>query len=469
MTIDATRAGGRLDDIAVDAFRQSLRGRLIGPTDPDYDEARKVYNGMIDRKPALIARCVDVGDVITSVNFAREQGLLLAIRSGGHNGPGLGVADDALVIDLGAMRGIRIDPVARTARVEAGCRFGDVDHATHAFGLAVPSGIISTTGVGGLTLGGGIGHLSRQCGLTIDNLLEVDMVLADGRFVTANAEQHPDLFWAVRGGGGNFGVVTSFLYRLHPIDTVYAGPMLWHMDRADEALRWYRDFLPAAPDELNGFFAFLAVPAAAPFPDELHGKIMCGVIWNYTGPKERAEETFKPIRELFGGPALDWVQPLPMPALQSLFDAFFPAGLQWYWKADFFDSISDEAVALHVEHAKRMPLGPSTMHLYPVDGVAGRADKDGTAWGYRDAKWAEVIVGVSPEPADKDRITTWAREYWTALHPHSMGGAYVNFMMDEGSERVRATYRDHYDRLAAIKAKYDANNLFRVNQNIAPR
>ncbi|HET7034553.1 MAG TPA: FAD-binding oxidoreductase [Thermomicrobiaceae bacterium] len=453
---------------AVQSLAQSLRGALIQPGDPTYDTARKVYNAMIDRHPALIAMCRDVADVIRGVNFAREHKLLLAIRGGGHNGPGLGVCDDGLVLDLSQMNGIRVDPVARTARVEAGAKLGDLDHATHGFGLATPSGIISTTGVGGITLGGGLGHLTRKLGLAIDNLLSADVVLADGRFVTADADHNADLFWAIRGGGGNFGVVTSFLFRLHPIDTVYAGPMLWPAERAAEILRWYRDFLPAAPDDLGGFFAFLRVPPGPPFPEDLHGKNMCGVVWCYTGPPARAEETFAPIRVRFGVPALDWVGPLPYPALQSMFDAVYPPGDQWYWKADFVKELSDEAIAEHVRHGSDLPTLQSTMHLYPIDGAASRVPEDATPWAYRDARWAEVIVGVSHDPQDRDLITRWARSYWEALHPYSAGGAYINFMMDEGQERVRTTYGPNYDRLAAIKATYDPANLFRVNQNITP-
>jgi FAD/FMN-containing dehydrogenase len=466
MAIDTN---ARIDETALQTLRAGFRGALIGPDDAGYDTARTVYNAMIDRKPALIARCASVADVITAVNFAREQSLLVAVRSGGHNGAGLGVCDDGLVIDLSPMKGIRVNPEDRTVRVDGGCTLGDVDHATHAFGLAIPSGIISTTGVGGITLGGGLGHLTRTCGLSIDNLLEVDMVLADGSFVTASAERHPDLFWAVRGGGGNFGIVTSFLFRAHPIGTVYAGPMLWYPEKAAEVLRWYRDFMPSAPEEFNGFFAFLGVPPGPPFPEHLWGKTMCGVVWCYTGPLEEADAAFAPIRALFGPPALDWVGPLPEPALQGMFDGIYPPGDQWYWKADFVNELSDEAIALHVQYGTALPTGKSTMHLYPIDGAAARVGKDATAWGYRDAKWAEVIVGVSPDPADNERMIAWAREYWNALHPYSAGGAYVNMMMDEGAERVQASYRGNYNRLVAAKAKYDPTNLFRVNQNIAPK
>jgi FAD/FMN-containing dehydrogenase len=455
----------------VAALRAKLRGEVVQPSDPGYDEARRVYNAMIDKRPAMIARCVDVADVTAALAFARDHDLLVAVRGGGHNGPGLGTCDDGLVIDLSPMKGVRVDPAARTARVGAGCTLGDVDHATHGFGLATPSGIISTTGVGGITLGGGLGHLTRKCGLAIDNLLAADVVLADGRFVTANSEEHADLFWAIRGGGGNFGVVTSFLFNLHPIATVYAGPMLWPLARATEVLRWYRDFLPAAPDDLNGFFAFLTVPPAPPFPDDLQGQKVCGVVWCYAGPLDRAEATFAPIRQRFGTPVLDWVGPLPHPALQSMFDPIYPAGDQWYWKADFFEALPDEAIARHVEFGAALPTWKSTMHLYPIDGAAGRVPQDATAWNYRHARWGQVMVGVGPDPADNPAMIAWARAYWAALHPYSAGGAYVNMLMDaadEGQDRVRASYGANYDRLAAIKARYDPTNLFRVNQNIAP-
>jgi FAD/FMN-containing dehydrogenase len=457
-----------VDQETIDQFAQQLRGTLIDRDNPGYDDARKVYNGMIDRKPLLIARCADVADVIACVNFAREHQLLVAVRGGGHNGPGLGVCDDGLVIDLSMMDGIRVDPEAKTVRVEGGALLGAVDHATHAFGMAIPSGIIASTGVGGLTLGGGIGHLTRKAGLSIDHLLEADVVLADGSLVVASKDQHDDLFWAIRGGGGNFGVVVSFLFSLEPISTVYAGPMLWTLDKATEVLSWYRDFLPAQPDDLNGFFAFISVPPGPPFPEELHGMTMCGIVWCYTGPLDQAESVFAPIRARFGAPALDWVGPIPHPALQGMFDPLYVTGLQWYWKADFFKEINDEAVAQFVAHGSSLPTGLSTMHLYPVDGAASRVPADATPWAYRDAKWAGVIVGVSPDPADKDRITKWARDYWNATHPYSAGGAYINFMMEEGADRVRATYGANYDRLAAIKKSYDPTNLFRVNQNIKP-
>ncbi len=444
-----------------------LRGEVIEAGDPGYDEARKVHNGMIDRHPRLIARCADVADVIAAVRYAQEQKLIVSIRGGGHNAGGLGVCDDGLAIDLSRIRYTHVDPQAGTVRVGGGCTWSDVDHATHAFGLAVPAGVIASTGVGGLTLGGGLGYLTRKHGLTIDNLISADLVLADGSVVTASEWQHEDLYWAIRGGGGNFGVVTSFLFKAHPIHTDYAGPMLWELDQAPAVMRWYRDFIRQAPDELNGFFAFLVVPPGPPFPEHLHLRKMCGIVWCYTGPAERAAETFRPIREMFP-PALDFVGPIPHPALQSLFDPLYPPGLQWYWKADFVNEISDAAIDLHMQHAAEMPTMFSTMHLYPINGAAARVGKQDTAWSYRDATWAQVIVGVDPDPANKDKIVNWARNYWNDLHPHSAGGAYVNFMMEEGDDRIQATYRENYERLAAIKAKYDPENFFRVNQNIRP-
>jgi FAD/FMN-containing dehydrogenase len=457
-----------MTDTTVAAFKAGLRGELIAPGDGKYDEARKVYNGMIDRRPRLIARCADVADVIAAVNFGRENKLLVSIRGGGHNAGGLGVCDDGLVIDLSPMRYVRVDAKRKTVLAGGGALWGDVDHATHPFGLAVPSGIISTTGVGGLTLGGGIGHLTRNFGLSIDNLLAVEMVLANGKLVTASSKENSDLFWAVRGGGGNFGVVTAFLFKGQPVHTNYGGPMLWHMEDAADVMKWYRKFITKAPKELNGFFAFLTVPPGPPFPEHLHNKKMCGVVWCYTGGVKKGPKVFKPIRG-FKTPALDMVGPIPHPVMNSMFDALYASGLQWYWKADFVHELSDEAIALHIDHGARMPTMLSTMHLYPIDGAAARVKSNATAWAYRDAKWSAVIVGVDPDPANKEKITAWSRDYWNALHPHSAPGAYVNFMMDsEGEDRVKASYGKNYSRLAKIKKRYDPTNFFRVNQNIRP-
>lgn len=457
-----------LDLSQLEQFKSKLRGPLIGRDDPAYEEACKVYNGMIHKRPLLIARCTDVADVIAAVNFGRENHLLTSIRGGGHNAGGLGLCDDGLVIDLTPLRYVRVDPKTKRVRVGGGCVWNEVDHATHPFGLAVPAGTISTTGVAGLTLGGGIGHLARKFGLTIDNLLSADMVLADGSFLTASAKQNDDLFWAIRGGGGNFGVVTSFEFRAHPVHTVHAGPMLWELDQAETVLKWYREFITQAPDELSGFFAFLTVPPVPIFPDHLHRRKMCGIVWCHCGGPRKAAQALQPARE-FLKPALDLVGPLPFPVLQSMFDALYPPGLQWYWKADFVKTLTDEAIRLNVEHGSRLPTMHSTMHMYPINGAAARVGPDDTAWGYRDGTWAQVIVGVDPDPSKKDLLIEWARAYWDALHPHSMGGAYVNFMMEEGEGRVQTSYRGSYGRLAAIKAKYDPANFFRVNQNIPPK
>lgn len=453
---------------AIELLRTQQRGELITRDDLKYDQARKLHNGMIDKRPALIARCVDVADVISAVNSARDNGLALAVRGGGHSGPGFGSCDEGLVIDLSNMRGVRVDPAQHTVRVAGGCVLGDVDHAAHAFGLAVPLGIASTTGVGGLTLGGGVGYLNRKYGLTIDNLLEVDMVLADGRFVTANTEENADLFWAVRGGGGNFGVVTSFLFRANPVHTIYGGPMIWRLDQAAQVINFWQDLMSSASDDLSGFFAFLTVPSGPPFPEPFHLQKMCGVIWCYTGPPEQSETVFEPIRQ-FGPPAIDFVGPMPYPALQSLFDPLLPRGLNWYWRANYFDALDDKVIALNVKYGSQLPTMLSTTHLYPLNGATGRVGKQDTAWSYRDAKYLQVMAAIDPDPVNNERMIEWAKDYWLALHPYSMGGGYVNMFMDEGDEFVKAAYRDNYSQLAQIKAKYDPQNLFRVNQNIKPK
>jgi FAD/FMN-containing dehydrogenase len=443
-------------------------GRLIGPEDAEYDEARKVYNAMIDRRPGLIARCASPDDVAQIVGFARAHDLPLAVRGGGHNGAGLGTVDEGVVIDLSSLRDIQVDPEARTVRVGGGCTWGEVDRATGEHGLATPSGIISTTGVGGLTLGGGLGHLTRKHGLAIDNLLEAEIVLASGERVRASADEHPDLFWAIRGGGGNFGVVTSFVFRLHKVSTVVAGPTLWPVEQAEEVLSVYREFLPGAPRELNGFFAFLSVPPGPPFPEELHLRKVCGVVWCYVGAAEDAAAAMAPMLDALPEPLLHGPAPMPYADLQGAFDGVYPAGHQWYWRADFVNEIPDEAVQAHARFGAEMPTWQSTMHLYPIDGAAHDVASSDTPWSYRDAKWGSVFAGVDPDPENAGVIKDWTVGYFEALHPHSAGGAYVNMMMDEGQERVRASYRDNYDRLARIKATYDPDNVFRINQNIQP-
>ena len=449
-------------------IKNSLHGKLILPIDADYDSARKVYNGMIDKRPAMIVRCADVQDVATCVNFARENNMLLAVRGGGHNAGGLGIADNALVIDLSPMKEIKIDTASKTVKVQAGCLLKEMDAATHEVGMTVPAGIFGTTGVAGLTLGGGLGYMTRQYGLSIDNLLEAEVVLANGSTVKASANDNTDLYWALRGGGGNFGVVVTFVFKLCPAHTIYGGPMLWDISDTKEMLAWYHKFLSNMPDDVYGFFATLTVPPVAPFPEHLHLKKMCGVVWCYTGDMDKAEEVFKPIRAV-KTPQLDFVGPLPIPALQTLFDSLYPPGLLWYWKADYVKDMPEAAIDVHVKYGLKLPTPQSTMHIYPVNGFASRIGNDDTAWSHRDANYAVVIVGVDPDPANKDKITSWAKNYWNEHHPYSAGGAYINFMMDEGEERIKATYRDNYKKLAEIKAKYDPGNVFRVNQNIKPQ
>jgi FAD/FMN-containing dehydrogenase len=451
-------------------FQESLRGPVITPGDADYDAVRALYNGMIDKRPRLIARCVDVADVVTAVNFGREQGLLIAVRGGGHNGPGLGSCDDGLVIDLSTMKGVRVDRATATVRVDPGCTSGDVDHATHPFGLAVPYGIVSTTGVAGLTLGGGTGYLTRKYGLTVDNLLEADVVLADGSVVTASATEHPDLLWALRGGGGNFGVVTSFLFQAHPVSTVYAGPIFWDATHAKAVMQTYRDYLPLAPEELGIFVGLKTVPSIDPFPSEGWGKRACAIIGIYDGPAADGEKAMAPILDEVPEPIFNWMSEIPFPAMNGLFDPFFPKGLQWYWKGDFVASLPDEAIDTHIAQAAKAPSELSLMHLYPIDGAVHRVPADATAWSTRDATWSMVIAGIDPNPANAEALKTWGRAYWQAVHPYNLESAYVNFLMDDEVDgRVQATYGENYQRLASIKATYDPQNLFRVNQNIAPQ
>jgi FAD/FMN-containing dehydrogenase len=448
-------------------LRTRITGEVIEPHDPGYDDARAVYNAMIDRHPAGIARCASVADVQAALQAARTRGLAVAVRGGGHNGPGFGTVDGGLVIDLSQMRAVEVDPARRLVRVQGGALWSMVDGATHKHGLATPSGIISTTGVGGLTLGGGHGYLSRRFGLTIDNLLEAEVVCADGRLLTASETENPDLFWALRGGGGNFGIVTTFTFALHPVSTVVAGPTAWPLSAAADVLSWFRDFLPAQDPELYGFFATMTVPPVPAFPEPLHLHKACAIMWCYSGDPGDAEEALRPVRDL--SPAFEGIGEAPYPAVQQAFDALYPPGLQWYWRGDFFGIIPDDAITAHVENSEKLPTMHSAMHIYPIDGAVNRVAQDATAWAYRDVTFSQVIVGVDPDPANAAAIKQWTVDYWNATHPFSAGGAYVNFMMDdEGNDRVRATYRGNYGRLAKVKAVYDPENIFSVNQNIRP-
>jgi FAD/FMN-containing dehydrogenase len=442
-----------------------VEGKVVAQADVDYEESRALFNAMIDKRPAAIAYCVSERDVAATIEYARREELRIAIRSGGHNGGGLGSVDDGIVIDLSEMNGITVDAAARTVRVQGGALLSELDTATHEHGLAVPIGIIGTTGVGGLTLGGGTGHLTRAAGLTIDHLIAATVVLADGSIVETDAEREPDLFWAIRGGGGNFGVVTSFSFTCVPVANVVAGPMFWPIERTEEILSWYRGFIGEQPTGLGGFFNFHSVPPVDMFPEQYHLDHVCGVVWCCTD-LENANELLAPARAL--APIIDGVAEVPLPAMNTAFDGLYCAGDQWYWRAAFLGEVSDEAVAVNAEWGRKMPTWKSGMHMYPVDGVASQVSNDETAWAFRDAKWVQVIVGVDPEPASAGALRDWAVGYSEAIYPHSLGGAYVNMIMDEGQERVRASYGDNYARLAQIKARYDPQNVFNVNQNILP-
>ena len=448
----------------IEGLTTAVQGRVVERGDAGYDEARALYNAMIDKRPAAVAYCVDESDVAAAVRFANERGLRIAVRSGGHNGAGLGSVDDGLVIDLSQINDVTVDATARLARVGGGTLLKDLLAATHQSGLTVPVGIIGTTGVGGLTLGGGVGHLTRAFGLTIDNLVAATVVLADGSVVQCDADREPDLFWAIRGGGGNFGIVTQFSFRCHPLTNVLAGPVMYDLEDTHEVMGWYREFMPAQPEHLGGFVSLMSVPPGPPFPEELHLKKVCAVVWTQGGDEESAE-----LREAraFGKPLIDGIAPMPMPVWNTAFDALFPAGDQWYWRGDNIAEVPDAAIDVHAEWAAKLPTWKSLMHLYAVDGAASRVGNDETAWGYRDAKWSQVIAGVDPDPAGAQAITEWTRGYSDALKPYALAGGYSNFAMDE-PDRVKGMFGANYDRLAGIKAKYDPNNVFRVNQNIKP-
>jgi len=452
----------------IKALTEAVRGRVITASDSDYDDARAVYNAMHDRKPRAVIQCVDSADVMAAVAAGRDGGLDLAIRGGGHSVPGFGTVDDGLVIDLSRMNHVRVDPNKRVARVGGGATLGDVDHATYPFGLAAPSGVVSTTGVGGLTLGGGIGYLTRSHGLSIDNLLSADVVLADGRQVTASDYQNEDLFWALRGGGGNFGIVTSFEFQLHEVGDVVGGPLFYEFDDAAAVLQCYRDYIAEAPEPFGCFFGWQIAPPLPFIPEDRVGDLFCVLVTCWNGPHAEAEQVLRPLRDAAEVKAEN-VGVMPFPALQSAFDDLVPKGMQNYWKADFIDELTDDAIAVHIEHGKKTPHVSSSMHLHPINGAAQRVGADETAFRHRDKNFAPVIVGIWPDSADNEANIAWVRDYYAAIHPHSGGnGGYVNFMSSDDDHRVVENYGANYERLASVKATYDPNNLFHVNQNIAP-
>jgi FAD/FMN-containing dehydrogenase len=452
----------------IDDLRTEVRGAVVTADDASYDEHRQVHNAMHDRRPAAIVRCTDAADVIAAVRYARAHDLDLAIRGGGHSVPGFGTCDGGIVVDLAPMSNVRVDPDRRTARAGGGATWGELDHATHAFGLGTTGGVISTTGVGGLTLGGGIGYLTRGCGLSIDNLLSADVVTADGRQVTASDYENADLFWALRGGGGNFGVVTALEFQLHDVDTVVGGPMFFEADDAVAVMQAYRDYIQEAPEELGAFFAWQIAPPLPFVPEDRHGDLFCALVTCFNGPEAEAEAALKPLREAAEVKA-EHVGAVPYPALNSAFDGLVPKGLQHYWKADFVVDVPDEAIEAHVEHGRRTPVVNSTMHLYPINGAAHRVGADETAFGHRDKNFAAVIAGMWPDPADNEANTQWVKDYYAAIHPHSGSeGGYINFMASDDGDRVEANYGQNYDRLARVKAAWDPDNVFHLNQNIRP-
>jgi FAD/FMN-containing dehydrogenase len=446
-------------------LQTQVRGPIVQPGDPAYDEARRVNNAMHDRRPAAVVRATGVADVMAAVRFAARHGLPLAVRGGGHSVPGFGTCDGGLVLDLGRMRGIRVDPQRRTARAEGGCTWGDLDHATCAFGLATTSGVVSTTGVGGLTLGGGLGYLARQCGLSCDNLVSADVVLADGSFVACSEAEHADLFWALRGGGGNFGVVTSFEFRLHPVAHVTAGPTFYPLD--GDVVRNYRDFIPSAPERLGAVLALTMAPPLPFLPGEWHGRPVAAVIACWTGSPDEGAKVLEPLRHL-GRVVGAAVGPMPYPALNSLFNDLVPAGLQQYWKGHFMRDLSDGAIEAHVQQAADVPCVQSGTFIYPLDGAPQRVAPDATAFAHRDARFAMVIAGAWPDPADNARNMAWVRRYYAAVRPFGEEAGYVNFMAADDADRVAANYAGNHDRLRAAKRRYDPDNVFRLNQNIAP-
>ncbi|MEM7226669.1 MAG: FAD-binding oxidoreductase [Pseudomonadota bacterium] len=463
----ASRDGGQVTLTAeiVEVFESRLRGALIRPSDSAYDEARQVYNAMHDRRPALIVQARDAADVTAAVGFARDEGLALAVRGGGHSVPGFGTCDGGLVLDLGAMTGVRVDPVKGRVRAEGGCTWADVDHATHGFGLATPGGVVSSTGIGGLSLGGGMGHLSRRCGLSCDNLLSADVVTAAGDLVTCDAETHPELFWALRGGGGNFGVVTSFQYRTHPVAEVLGGPTFFHMD--GDVMRSYQAFIEQAPEELNAVFAIVLAPALPFVPEEWHGKPVMGVVTCWSGNEEQDDWVRGEIAG-FGQVVGQMLWRMPYPVINTLFDELLPAGLKHYWKANVLKRFTEEAIAVHLEHGPKVPSLESGPFIFPINGACHRVGVGDSAFAHRAANFSLVIAGSWQDAADNEANIRWVRDYHAAIAPHCEAGGYINFMSGDDQARAPANYGANHRRLREIKAVYDPENLFRLNQNVEP-
>ena len=460
--------GVKLDEAALSALRAAFRGELVRRGDRTYDERRKIWNGSIDRYPALIARCAGVADVSAAVRFARGTDLPVAVRSGGHSFPGQSTCDDGIVIDLSLMKGIRIDPEARTARAQAGVLLGELDQATQAFGLAVPAGIVTHTGLAGLTLGGGIGWLMRKYGLTVDQLLAVDMITANGDLVKASESENPDLFWGIRGAGGNFGIVTEFTFRLNPVGpTVLAGPIFWPMEDSPKVLRFYRDWITEVPDDLTTIVVHRRIPPLPAIPTEFHGRPVVTVMSCYAGPVEEGEKVVRPMRE-FGSPILDLCQPKPFVAHQSMLDASFPPGQWYYFRSADLAELSNDVIDIVAARALQMTSPLTAFPIFQLGGAIGRVGEDETAFNGRTAGHTININATTATEVGFDEEREWSRSFWTALKPYHTS-VYVNFLMDEGEERIRQAYGPkRYDRLKALKRKYDPDNFFRINQNISP-
>lgn len=454
--------------VQLDALRESMRGEVIDENSPNYDAARAVYNGMIDKRPAAIVRVSQVADVMTTVNFARDNGLDLAIRGGGHSAPGFGTTDGGIVLDFVNRIGVRVDPATQTARSEAGATWADFNYATHAFGLATTGGIVGSTGVAGLTLGGGIGYLARKHGLSCDNLLSADVVMADGKFMQASKSENEDLFWALRGGGGNFGVVTSLEFQLHPVDVIYGGVIIFSAEDGEQVGQVFREYMQGAPEEFGAFLGFHQGPPVPFLPEEWHGRPVIVIVGAWTGPIDEGAKRWQPL--LDAAPVLgSFVGPMPYPALNTLFDPMLPKGMQSYWKADFLSELSDDALRVAVDHGSRIPSLQSANHFYMIDGAVQRVPQEDTAFPYRNVSFAPVIAGMWNDPAENEANTEWVREYWKALHPYAEPGGYINFMDADDQNRITDNYGANYSRLAAVKAKYDPDNFFHINQNIKPR
>ena len=451
----------------VSDLREQVRAAVLTADDSGYDAARAVWNAMFDKRPLAIVQAEQVADVIGAVNFARDAELGLSVRGGGHSAPGFGTNDGGVVIDLSLMRNVHVDPLARTARAGGGATWGDFNYATHAFGLATTGGIVSTTGVAGLTLGGGIGYLTRGYGLSLDNLLSVDVVTADGRYRRASRDENADLFWGLRGGGGNFGVATSLEFQLHPVDEVYVGIFFYELDQAANLLRFFREFIDDASENYGAFPAFQVAPPLPFIPEDRHGDTFCAAIVHWAGPLEEGEKAMAPFRDL--APRVgEMVGPMPYPALNAAFDELFPKGMRSYWKGSYVTELTDAAIEQHLIHGPKAPGVSATMHLYPINGAAGRVGPDETAFAYRGATFAPVFVAAWQDAADDQDRIKWVRDYYQAVAPHSEPGGYINFMSDDDQSRIQDNYRGNYKRLVDVKRAYDPDNLFHHNQNIKP-